>query len=150
LIIVSQWKHYRKATNELLSQDTVSWVIYYKLPAYNADDTYTSTYTYFVYVPFNDYALVEDIKVDIFGFSERCTIEWTTVETVTHTFWDFPTINGLFGKFLDATGVGRLKLVWSEDTTLATRIDYHWDPLRKILRDNDDNYGSHSYTYKIR
>lgn len=152
LLIQTVWKHYRKATNELLSADTISWVLYYRMPSYNADDTYTATYTYYVYVPFNDYAgdpknsaLVEDINWEVRGYFEHCVIEWTTVSLVTHEYWSFPLLNKFF-----PSASSTIKLVRSRDTTLATAIQYSWTGPTDFSIDNDDQYGSHTYQYKIR
>jgi hypothetical protein len=152
LLVQTVWKHYRKATNELLSADTVNWVVYYKMPTYNADDTYTSTYNYYVYVPFNDYAgdptnsaLVEDINWEVRGYFEHCVIEWTTVTLVTHEYWDFPLLNKFF-----PSASSTIKLVRSRDSTLATAIQYSWTGPTDISINNDNQYGSHTYQYKIR
>lgn len=145
LLVQTTWKHYRKATNELLSADTVSWIVYYQMPTYNVDDSYTLTYTYYVYVPFNDYAIVEDINWDVRGYFENCIIEWTTVSVVTHEYWDFPLLNQYF-----PSGTGSIKLVRSRDTTLATAISYSWTGPTDLNIANSNQYGSHSYQYKIR
>lgn len=145
VLISTVWKHYRKATSELLSADTVNFLLYVKQPDYNVDDAYSESFTFKVFVPFNDYAVVEDIIVDIRGYWERCTIEWTTVETVTHTYWDFPLLNELL-----PDPVGDIKLVKSRDTTLATAIAYSWLGPTDLSIDNSDTWGSHTYTYQIR
>lgn len=152
LLVQTVWKHYRRATNELLSADTVSWIIYYSMPTYNTDESYTDTFTYYVYVPFNDYAgdprnsaLVEDISVDIRGYFEHCVIEWTTVSVVTHEYWNFPLLNKFF-----PNAASSISLVRSRDVSLATAIQYSWIGPTDFDLDNDDQYGSHTYQYKIR
>ena len=145
LLVQTTWKHYRKATGELLSADTVSWIIYYAMPDYNKNDEYTTSYRYNVFVPFDDYAFIEDIVVDIRGYFENCIIEWTTVSVVTHEWWDWPMFNKLFPNVAGSLFLGR-----SRDVTLPSAIQYSWIGPTDLSIDNADQYGSHTYTYKIR
>lgn len=143
IVIQTKWDHYQKGTDTLLDSDVVNFNIYYRMPSYNADDSYTQTYTFNVYVPFSTYGVVEDIYWEVLGYSEECIIEWTTVTSVTHTWWDFPVLNWFFPG-------ANLQLACTQEVSLPTAISYTWTGPFSIGIDNDDTYGSHRYLYKVR
>lgn len=143
IMIQTVWKHYRKGTNELLNSNVVTFLMYCEMPSYGVDHFWSSTEKYQVFVPFDDFAFVEDIKWDVLGYLEKGQIEWRNVEAVTHTYWDFPILNTLFPG-------SNLKLVQSRDVSIPTRIQYSWEIPKPFDIDNDEDKGSHRYVYKIR
>lgn len=134
--------HYRKGTGIYLSGDTVRFLTYYSMPDYNEDGAYTESYTYYLYIPFDDFAHVEDIKLRVWGYHDSAKIEWTSITAITHTWWDFPIYNALFPG-------ANLKLVRCKEVSLPN-IVYTWRDPWAVNRDNSDTYGSHTYTYKVR
>ncbi len=81
------------------------------------------------YVPFSE-APKEDIKLDVIGYIQEKLgnneddwngILWKKLEVVTHTFWEFPLINSIFGT--------DIKVVTSEAIEYRTNaVDIWQDP----------------------
>ena len=139
LFIQCQFAHYRKATNQQLNSYTVTFGIFYKMADYNKDSSYSKTYKYYVYVPFDDFAFVEDIKWEVKGYYDSCL---TTYRSVTATVKQYWTLN-IFGFEI-------VKVCRSVSSTVTTEVKYTWQNPRAFPIDNSDTYGSHRYTYKIR
>lgn len=139
IVIQAQFDHYRKATKQLLNSHVVTFGVYYKMPDYNEEDSYVSSFTYYIYVPFDDYALIEDIECDIRGYQDSCIIQWKTISATARQFWA-----------LEIFGITVFKVVKQVETTISTNLIYSWQNPKAYSINNDNQYGSHSYTYKIR
>jgi len=139
IVVQAQFDHYRKATNELLNSQVITFGVYYKMPIYNGEDTYDASYTYYVYIPFDDYAVVEDIKLKVRGYYDSCVVQWKEITTTSRSYWS-----------IDLFGITVFKVVKQKDNTLTSNLIYDWQDPRAYGVDNNNNYGSHSYTYKIR
>ena len=109
------------------------------MPIYNGEDTYDATYTYYVYVPFDDYAIAQDIKCKIRGYYDSCVVQWKEITTTSRSYWS-----------IDLFGITVFKVVKQKDNTLTSNLIYDWQDPRAYGVDNNNDYGSHSYTYKIR
>ena len=139
------FKFYKKGTSELLDADIVNILVYYKIPTYNEDDSYTASYTYNVYVPFDDYAEQQDLKMDVYGYDDNCILEYSTITAITHSTWSYSMLN----KFFPSASTS-MTMVQSQDSVISTAMQYSWTGPTAISKDNGEQYGSHSYTYKIR
>lgn len=132
-------EHFRKVTNQLLGSDTITFGVYYTMPDYNEDDSYTKSYTYWLYIPFDDYAVVEDIKLEVLSYHDSCLVQWKTVTTVVKSYWEVK----LFG-------ISIWKVCKQRDTTVSTNLIYDWQNPKAYSINNANDYGSHRYTYKVR
>ena len=128
----------------MLSSDTLNLLVYYRIPDYNDEESYTQSFTYNVFVPFNDFAIVEDIQCYIKGFYGRGFVTYRNVVATSRVKWSWRVILEFFPPKIG------VEMVKQRDTTLETNIQYNWDAPRTIETDNVPRLGSHFYTYKIR
>jgi len=137
------WKHLVRGTGTELESATVNTNIYYKLPEYNAGSEYQQNYLIQCYVPFSRYVTSEDIRFEIRAYEETGKSIWKEVEITTFREWRWE----LYLSFWPP-GIS-LKFIKETDTTIETNIRYEWQRPR-ALPIGKDQYGSHSYLYKIR
>lgn len=143
IFLRAYWEHKRKGTNEVIESGDVKLLWYVDIPDYDQDNwAWSKTYTANFYVPFTDYAVIEDIEWQVIGYFLDCDIDWVDVKAVKHTWWDFPALSDIFGSDLE--------LAWVEEVTIPTRIIYDFDDPISYSITNSKNPWSHSYTYKIR
>ena len=128
-----------KGTDTILNSYVVTFGVYYSIPNYNAEKSYEAPYTYYVYCPFDDYALAQDIRMTVSGYSDSCVISWKEITSTVRQTWA-----------IEMFGITVFKVIKQVDSVIASNLKYTWQGPRAINTDNSDTWGSHSYLYKVR
>ena len=144
ILFVMSWTHYQRGTQIMLESASMNVNIYYKLPEYNENDHYSLNFYMNCYVPFTKYATAEDIRFEIRGYLEEGRSIWREVTKTIHEEYTWGPYLKFFGIELG------IKFHRERDITVTTAIKYEWQSPRSIGINNGDEYGSHSYLYKIR
>lgn len=135
--------HYQRGTQTVLDSSVVNVNIFYKLPEYNANSEFQKNYRFYIYVPFTKFALAEDIKLEVRAYEEHCVVVWREIISTKRVWWEWKIYLSFW-----PPGIS-IKNVKQVESTTEMNLKYEWQSPR-ALPIGQNQYGSHSYTYKVR